>query len=144
MNRSKKPGIFLDMLENFMGSYITNTLGLSPNTETSYRCSFNLFIQYMYDIKDVPSVKISYDMLDASVITSFLDWLESDRKSSVCTRNYRLAAFKSFAKYASTYDFEAAGKFAADIRKIPVKTCLLYTEGGCNPLRSTQHSDNCW
>lgn len=121
MNRSKKPGIFLDMLENFMGSYITNTLGLSPNTETSYRCSFNLFIQYMYDIKDVPSVKISYDMLDASVITSFLDWLESDRKSSVCTRNYRLAAFKSFAKYASTYDFEAAGKFAADIRKIPVK-----------------------
>ena len=70
----------------------------------------------MYDIKDVPSVKISYDMLDASVITSFLDWLESDRKSSVCTRNYRLAAFKSFAKYASTYDFEAAGKF--DAKKI--------------------------
>lgn len=121
MNRSKKPGVFLDMLENFMGVYIINTLGLSPNTETSYRCSFNLFIQYMFDIKGIPSVKISFEMIDASVIISYLDWLESDRKCSVGTRNYRLAAFKSFAKYASNNDFEAAGKFASDVRKIPVK-----------------------
>lgn len=121
MNRSKKPGIFIDMLENFMGEYITSTLGLSPNTETSYRCSFNLFIQYMFDVKGIPSAKISFERIDASVIISFLDWLESDRKCSVCTRNYRLAALKSFAKYASNNDFEAAGRFASDIRKIPVK-----------------------
>ena len=121
MNRSKKPGIFLDMLERFMGTYIINTLGLSPNTETSYRCSFNLFIQYLYEIKSIPSIKISFDMIDASIIISYLDWLENDRKCSISTRNYRLAAFKSFAKYASNNDFEAAGKFAAEVRKIPVK-----------------------
>jgi len=121
MNRSKKPGVFLDMLENFMGVYLINTLGLSPNTETSYRCAFNLFIQYMFEIKHIPSVKISFETIDASVIISYLDWLESDRKCSVSTRNYRLAAFKSFAQYASNNDFEAAGKFASDVRKIPVK-----------------------
>ncbi len=123
MNRSKKPGLFLDMLENFMGTYIIQTLGLSPNTETSYRCSFNLFIQYMFDVKGIPSVTINFNMVDSSLIISFLDWIENDRKCSIGTRNYRLAAFKSFAKYASNYDFEAAGKFASDIRKIPVKRC---------------------
>jgi site-specific recombinase XerD len=45
--------------------------------------------------------------LDARLILSFLDHLETDRKNSARSRNARLAALRSFLKYAAHYDLTA-------------------------------------
>lgn len=38
--------------------------------------------------------------IDASMITGFLKWLESERGCGISTRNQRLAAVRSFFRYA--------------------------------------------
>ena len=121
---SKKAGIFIDMLETFLTSYIPCSLGLSPNTEASYTLTFKLLIIYMKDIRKVSSHEITFFMLDISTITGFLDWLEKSRNNSITTRNARLAALKSFAKYAETHNFDAAACFAKTMRKIQPKRGL--------------------
>jgi integrase/recombinase XerD len=45
--------------------------------------------------------------LDAKLILAFLDHLEKDRKNTVRSRNARLAALRSFLKYAAHHDFTA-------------------------------------
>jgi integrase len=45
--------------------------------------------------------------LDAQFILNFLDHLEKERSNSVRTRNARLAALRSFLKYAAYYDLTA-------------------------------------
>ena len=45
--------------------------------------------------------------LDARLILSFLDHLEKDRKNGARSRNARLAALRSFLKYAAHYDLTA-------------------------------------
>jgi len=45
--------------------------------------------------------------LDAQLILTFLDHLEKDRKNGARSRNARLAALRSFLKYATHYDLTA-------------------------------------
>ena len=45
--------------------------------------------------------------LDARLLLGFLDHLEKDRKNGARSRNARLAALRSFLKYAAHYDLTA-------------------------------------
>ena len=59
--------------------------------------------------------------LDADTVSSFLQWLESERKCSVSTRNQRKAALLSFARYAQNRDFSAAVTFREALYTLPLK-----------------------
>ena len=50
--------------------------------------------------------RINISIFNRENITGFLDWLESSRNVSVSTRNQRLAALKSFCRYASSNTVE--------------------------------------
>ena len=121
ITQDNKKEVFIDLLENFTTKYIVNAKGLSKNTIESYSTTFALFINFMKTQKGVCSNEITFSMLDNKCMCEFLDYLETDRGNSVKTRNQRLAAFKSFAKYAENYNFEASSKFSLIIRKIPYK-----------------------
>jgi site-specific recombinase XerD len=54
--------------------------------------------------------------LDAPLLLAFLDHLEKDRGNSVRTRNARLAAIRTFLKYASHHDLASL----ATIERAPV------------------------
>jgi site-specific recombinase XerD len=45
--------------------------------------------------------------LNAKFVLAFLDYLETERNNSARSRNARLAALRSFLKYAAHYDFSA-------------------------------------
>lgn len=60
--------------------------------------------------------------LDASLVTSFLDHLEQERHNSASTRNARLAAIRSFFRYASFRHPEHAALIAR-LLDIPAKRC---------------------
>ena len=60
------------------------------------------------------------DILSSKLITSFLEWLENERKCSISSRNQRLAAIHSFFRYVQSE--EPSGMFHFQrIISIPIK-----------------------
>lgn len=97
---SKNSGFndFSYSVTNFLGKYLPNEGGVSINTIYSYRDTFKLWIEFLHN-SGVKLNKITYENVTRENIIDFLDWLETEKHNSVSTRNVRLAALHSFAKY---------------------------------------------
>ena len=91
---------FATLLSCFLTEYLPVQKGASIQTISSYRDTFKLLLRYMRDEKKVQPEKVKLALLDREVITAFLKWLESERGCGVSTRNQRLAAIRSFIRYA--------------------------------------------
>ena len=120
MRKNKLPEFTL-LLEQFFTEYMPLSSGLSPNTTRSYKHSFRLLFQYVYQTQKKEAGKIVFRDLDFETVDGFLKWIETERGCSVSTRNLRLSALASFAAYAQNRNFEAATVFANAVRRIPVK-----------------------
>jgi site-specific recombinase XerD len=79
-----------------------------------------LFVDYLTVEKKFALSKLSFEHLRADIISGFLDWLQVERHCSSSTRNQRLAALKSFAKYAGLSDISQAS-LRFEIAKVPVQ-----------------------
>lgn len=91
---------FATLLSSFLTEYLPVQKGASIQTISSYRDTFKLLLRYLRDEKKVQPEKVKFALLDREVITAFLKWLESERGCGVSTRNQRLAAIRSFIRYA--------------------------------------------
>ncbi len=118
--RIKQPE-FLELLNTFIGEYMPFTAGLSNNTVRLYKAAFRLLLTFMFETTGAPAEKLTFQMLDYTTISAFLNWLETERNCSSATRNVRLAALSSFAAYAQNRNTDAALVFLTAVRKIPVK-----------------------
>jgi len=94
-----KPTDFAYHLTNYLGSFLPGQQGLSPNTVKSYRDTFSLLLKYCKEESGIKPEKLTVNLLDASIIEGFLDWLESERSCGISTRNQRLAAIHAFFRY---------------------------------------------
>ena len=94
------------LITSFFTEHLSNVMGYSENTIKSYRDTFVLLFRYADEKHLCPKGRIEIDIFRKENIVSFLEWLESDRNASVSTRNQRLAALKSFCKYASVNSIE--------------------------------------
>lgn len=112
---------FLTLLESYFGTYLPTAKGLSPATIKSYKTAFRVLLEFMYTKKGKNAGEIIFEDLTADVVSEFLDWLETERKCSVSTRNHRLSVLNAFSEYAQNRDFEAASVFRASLLKIPHK-----------------------
>ena len=75
--------------------------GASAHTIASYRDTFTLLLGYAAERTGRTPSALTLSDLDAPMVLSFLDHLESERSNSARTRNLRLAAIRSFMRYAS-------------------------------------------
>ena len=89
---------FSTALSSFFEDYLSSERGVSPNTIRSYSGSFVLLLEYFFSKKNIPAEKIKLTDISRTNVVGFLEWLESDKKSTVSTRNQRLAAIHSFCK----------------------------------------------
>lgn len=121
MAKKTEPSAFMELLEYFTGTYLTQVRGLSQNTVLSYKAAFRLLIDYLYTQRGIPASAITFQLLDSGTITGFMDWIEKERGCSASTRNQRFAAICSFAEFAQNRDFDAAASFRGAVRKIPLK-----------------------
>mgnify|MGYP002762408934 CR=1 FL=1 len=112
---------FTLLLEQFFTEYMPFSSGLSPNTIRSYKHSFRLLFQYIYQVQKKNADEILFRDLDYETIEGFLKWIETERGCSASTRNLRLSALASFSFYAQNRNFEAATVFANAVRRTPVK-----------------------
>lgn len=121
MRKSSESLSFMDQVNYWSNSYLVTDRGLSPNTIKSYKATFRLLVMYFYHEKNIDANSITYTMLDQATIRDFLNWLQKERKCSDRTRNQRLAALASFAKYAQNRDIDAASCFQTAIVRTPSK-----------------------
>ena len=95
-------------LQGFFTERLLTQRRASPNTVASYRDTFRLLLNFAQRrIGKAPS-KLQLEDLDAVLIGSFLQHLETDRHNSVRTRNTRLAAVHSLFAYAALHHPEHA------------------------------------
>ena len=112
---------FISLLNEWTTSYLQDGKGLSPNTIVSYETSWGLMIDYMYSVKHVAAEKIRFEDFTFDTIMGYLDWLQKENKCKDSTRNVRLAAIRSFAKYAQNKDYKCASVFYVEAMKVPSK-----------------------
>ena len=73
----------------------------SPRTIAAYRDTFRLLLAFASERTGKQPCQLEIDDLDAELIGSFLNHLETDRGNGATTRNARLAAIHSLYKYAA-------------------------------------------
>ena len=90
---------FSKALTEYFSTYLPTTCGVSPNTSSSYRDAFKLLLLFLWEEKHIDANRIELHMLNMTLVSEFLNWLESSRNVSATTRNQRLAAMKAFAHF---------------------------------------------
>lgn len=115
-----KPTDFSIYLTQFLSDYLLRQKNVSPNTILSYRDTFKLLLRYFQERERIPPEKLTMSCITQVRITSFLNWLETERGCSVTTRNLRLTAVHSFFRYAQAESPESLFHFQKVIA-IPVK-----------------------
>jgi integrase/recombinase XerD len=111
---------FATTLRAFFTQYLPLTRGLSPRTVSNYRDSFVLLLRYLATRHHCDVVDVSLQHLDVKSLLAFLDYLETERKNSVATRNARLAAIHSFARFLATRNPEQM-ETAQRLLGVPIK-----------------------
>ena len=99
-----KPTDFARYLTEFFTTYLSGQKNASKNTIYAYRDTFKLLLKYCQDKRGIAIERITLNSLTTELITSFLTWLEMDRKCSISTRNLRLASIHSFFRYVQGED----------------------------------------
>ncbi|MGP9652454.1 tyrosine-type recombinase/integrase [Glutamicibacter sp. AOP38-B1-38] len=92
---------FPALLQAFFTDKLIAERQASANTLAAYRDTFILLLRYLDQVEGHRPEKITFEICNAQVIASFLSHLETERGNSVSTRNARLAAIRSFYRYAS-------------------------------------------
>jgi site-specific recombinase XerD len=86
-------------IEAFLREYLVRHRGNSKHTCESYAYSFRSLFQFASQRLKMPPSSIALEQLDAALICSFLEYLETVRGNSGNTRNIRLAAIRSFFRF---------------------------------------------
>jgi integrase/recombinase XerD len=115
-----KPTDFSMHLTAFLSNYLPVQKNISRNTIKSYRDTFKLLLLYYEQEEGIPAEKLTMKKLSSELIGRFLNWLETERKSSISTRNLRLTAIHSFFRYAQSESPESLYHYQK-VLAIPVK-----------------------
>jgi site-specific recombinase XerD len=102
--KRKSPPSFAALVQAFFVEHLTQQRALSPQTIAAYRDAFTLFLSFAERRLSRPSATITLADITPELILAFLDHLERERHNSVRSRNARLAALRSFLKFAAHRD----------------------------------------
>lgn len=114
---------FAEHLASFLTMYLPGQQGYSANTVKSYRDTFKLLLEFLESEKGIRPERMVLKNFTSDFVKDFLEWLEKEKHSSASTRNQRLGAIHSFAKYASKkspeFMFERQKILDIDFKKHP-------------------------
>lgn len=86
-------------LRGFLIDHLERERGASMHTRDAYAYTFKLLLTFAAGRLRTTPAALSLEQLDAALIAAFLDHLETERHNTARSRNARLAAVKSFARY---------------------------------------------
>jgi integrase/recombinase XerD len=94
------PG-FAALVREFFCQRLIAQQNASAQTVASYRDMFRLLLHFFAEHRGRAPTALTLEDLDAPAVLAFLGYLEQRRGNSIRTRNARLAAVRSFLKYAA-------------------------------------------
>jgi integrase/recombinase XerD len=107
-------------LRRFLVDYIVTERRLARNTQMSYRDSFTLLLPFVSTKVRKSADRLNVEDITPALVLQFLAHLEENRSCSVQTRNQRLTAIRSFARFVASRD-PAHLAWCAQIRAITTK-----------------------
>ena len=111
---------FSQCLSHYFSVYLPGLRNVSQNTIYSYRDTFCLFLTFCKDFKHINLLKLNFEIFNSKLINEFMNWLEIERRNSISTLNQRLAAIRSFFRYAQC-EFPQYFVAFEDILSIPFR-----------------------
>lgn len=116
----REPRTLGPWLRRFLADYIVTERCLARNTQQSYRDCFKLLLPFISTKAHKPLDRMDVEDIAPHYVLLFLTFLEEDRGCSVQTRNQRLTAIRSFARFVASRD-PARVAWCAQIRAITTK-----------------------
>lgn len=110
-------------LRRFLREYIVTERNLARNTRKSYRDTFSLLLPFISRKLRKPVDRLAVRDLTSRHVLQFLAHIEEDRGCSARTRNQRLAAIRSFARFIGSRD-PAHVEWCGHIRAIASKKTM--------------------
>lgn len=98
------PPTFPALVQAFFSEHLTQQRALSPCTVAAYRDTFMLFLNFANTRCVGSPATMKLADITPELILAFLDHLEQERHNAVRSRNARLAALRSFLKFAAHRD----------------------------------------
>ena len=89
------------VLEAFFTERLARQRNASPHTVAAYRDAFRLLLAFAQEQTGKAPSALDFSDLAAPFVACFLEHLEHARHTSVRTRNARLAAVRSFYRFAA-------------------------------------------
>jgi site-specific recombinase XerD len=108
MSKQTKSSLsFAALVQAYFTEYLTQQRALSAQTIATYRDGFVLFLGFAESRLGKSPDAITMADITPDMIIAFLNHLERQRHNSVRSRNARLAALRSFLKFAAHRDVES-------------------------------------
>ena len=103
MNNTVKKKLFFSMTLDFLETYIPQD---SPSLKTvkTYRDGLSIFRRYVSDEKGISMKRFLFEDCTFDFLLDYRNWLLDYKKHTRSTVNNRLAAIKSYVRYASSRD----------------------------------------
>ncbi|HTP07448.1 MAG TPA: tyrosine-type recombinase/integrase [Anaerolineae bacterium] len=98
------PPSFPALVQAYFADYLPQQRALSAQTIAAYRDAFVLFLKFAESRLGKSPAMMALADITPDLIMAFLDDLETQRHNSVRSRNARLAALRSFLKFAAHRD----------------------------------------
>jgi site-specific recombinase XerD len=108
------------LVQRFFGERLIRQRNVTGATVAAYRDTFRLLLRFAETHLKRPPALMSLEEVNAPLVLAFLDHLEQVRGNTVRSRNARLAAVRSFVRYASGEE-PAALPIAQRVLAIPTK-----------------------
>ena len=100
--KTVKPNALARTLVKFFQEYLPTLRGMSTHTIRSYRDSLVLYLRFVSTRKRCGIESLDIEHLSAAQVEEFLADLERARGNGIPTRNVRLAALHTFARFAAS------------------------------------------
>lgn len=111
---------FPTLVQRFFVEHLDQHRAVSRQTVAAYRDTFRLLLGFVESKTGKTPSGIMLNDLSAQVLLDFLDHLEKVRGNAVRSRNARLAALRTFLKFAGHHDLGALGTIEQALA-IPMK-----------------------
>ena len=117
------PPAFTTLIQRFFADYLPRQRNLSTHTIRAYRHAFRLFLKFASAREQTPPDALSFEHFTPENVLAFLDHVERERHNSARSRNARLAAIRSFARYCTGQASPEHLDTCHRVLSLPAKRC---------------------
>ncbi|SAL83673.1 integrase domain-containing protein [Caballeronia terrestris] len=111
-------------IRRFMLEHMVAERNFSPNTQASYRDTLTLLLPFAAKLGGFAIDRMTVEDLSPTIVRQFLDHVECDRHCGGATRNVRLNALHSLARFIGMHS-PVHLSWCGEVRSIPFKKAAM-------------------